>query len=268
MPIAANLSRNRRALAVVAAAATLAAVVPAFAADEWLSLGSKEWAPTVTSKSGIGTANAMAEAKVTRNEIEGWCANWSPGDKGCVARELARPEAKLTYRASADCTRGRITPVDGQTYTLAGVWDNSDIGAGRTRWRDSAGKIVGRDNASGGLAISQQWEAAVPRRHVGPCRRRAAASGTERIPCPVAAHRPRCRTRRRAFRRRASDRGEVRQRVDPRQGRRDPAGRRSDRTAIRVRRAPRQREAGHRPREHAEKCPSALTSSPPACRSC
>ena len=162
MPIAANLSWNRRALAVVAAAATLAAVVPAFAADEWLSLGSKEWAPTVTSKSGIGTANATAEAKVTRKEIEGWCANWSPGDKGCVARELARPEAKLTYRASADCTRGRITPVDGQTYTLAGVWDNSDVGAGRTRWRDSAGKIVGRDNASGGLAISQQWELLCP----------------------------------------------------------------------------------------------------------
>ncbi len=135
---------------------------PAAAAEEWLSLGSKDWAPTVITKSGIGTANATAEAKVTRKEIEGWCANWSPGDKGCVARELARPEAQTKYRASADCTRGRITAVDGQSYALAGVWDASDIGAGRTRWRDASGKIVGRDNASGGLAIAQQWEVLCP----------------------------------------------------------------------------------------------------------
>ncbi len=155
--------RVRISLLVAFAAASMSLdSTDAHAAEEWLSLGSKHWAPTVTSTSGIGTANASAEAKVTRKEIEGWCANWSPGDKGCVQRELASPEAKATYRASADCTRGRITPVDGNTYTLAGTWDNSDIGAGRTRWRDSSGKIVGRDNASGGLGISQQWEVLCP----------------------------------------------------------------------------------------------------------
>ena len=145
-----------------AAAALLVVGSAAGAEAESLSLGSKGWAPTVISKSGIGTANAVAEAKVTRKEIEGWCANWSPGDKGCVQRELASPDAKKTYRASADCTAGRITPVDGNTYMLAGKWDNSDIGGGRTRWRDAAGKIVGRDNASGGLAIAQQWEVLCP----------------------------------------------------------------------------------------------------------
>lgn len=72
-------------------------------------------------ESGIGTAHAVAEAHVTRKEIEGWCANWSPDDKGCVARELASDAAKQTYRASADCTRGRITAVHGGTYTLDGV---------------------------------------------------------------------------------------------------------------------------------------------------
>jgi hypothetical protein len=112
-----------------------------------LSLGSKHWAPSITSLTGAGTANAVAIARVTRAEIEGWCANWSPGDSGCTARELATPEAHKTYRASADCTRGRITPVDGNTYTLAGRWDNSDIGGGRSRWRDASGRIVGRDNA-------------------------------------------------------------------------------------------------------------------------
>lgn len=145
-----------------AAAALLISASAAGAQGEWLSLGSKSWAPTVVSKSGIGTANAVAEAKVTRKEIEGWCANWSPGDKGCVQRELSSPETKKTYRASADCVAGRIIPVDGNTYTLAGKWDNSDIGAGRTRWRNASGKIVGRDNASNGLGISQQWEVLCP----------------------------------------------------------------------------------------------------------
>jgi hypothetical protein len=132
------------------------------AQQEQLSLGSKHWAPSVIAKYGISTANASAEAKVTRQEIEGWCANWAPGDRNCVQRELATPEAKKTYRASADCSAGRITAVDGKTYTLAGRWDHSDIGGGRTRWRDATGRVVGRDNASGGLAISQQWEVLCP----------------------------------------------------------------------------------------------------------
>lgn len=152
---------RRKSSHALVAVAMLAGSTGAPAAD-WLSLGSKHWAPTVTSKTGIGTANAAAEAKVTREEITGWCANWSPGDADCAKRELASAEAKKTYRATADCTRGRITAVDGNTYTLAGMWDNSDIGGGRSKWRDASGKIVGRDNASGGLGISQQWEVLCP----------------------------------------------------------------------------------------------------------
>jgi hypothetical protein len=151
--------RMRLTLALLAATN---AGIAAAAEREWLSLGSKHWSPTVISKSGIGTANASAEARVTREAIEGWCANWTPGDRDCVRRELSSPEARKTYRASADCVAGRITAVDGQTYTLAGRWDHKDIGGGRTRWRDASGKIVGRDNASGGLGISQQWEVLCP----------------------------------------------------------------------------------------------------------
>jgi hypothetical protein len=117
----------------------------------WLSLGAKGWSPSITSKSGIGTAHATAEAKATRQDIVDWCASWTPDATDWK-----------TYRASADCLAGTITPVDGASYTFAGVWDASDIGAGRTRWRDAAGKIVGRDNASGGLAIAQQWEELCP----------------------------------------------------------------------------------------------------------
>ena len=102
--------------------------------------------------------------------------------------------------ASADCTRGRITAVDGQTYTLDGVWDDSDIGAGRTRWRDGAGAIVGRDNASGGLGISQQWEVLCPGPVKGAADGEREARGTE----AGAGGR---------VRRGAGDRGEVRSRV-------------------------------------------------------
>mgnify|MGYP000629469720 CR=1 FL=1 len=128
----------------------------------WLSLGAKGWSPSITAKSGIGTAHATAEAKATRQDIVDWCASWTPDATDCVAREMATDEVKKIYRASADCTRGTITPVDGAHYTFAGVWDGSDIGEGRTRWKDAAGQIVGRDNASGGLAISQQWEELCP----------------------------------------------------------------------------------------------------------
>lgn len=162
---------------------------PAAAELGHLSLGSKHWAPSISSLTGAGTANAVAVARVTRQEIEGWCANWSPGDSGCAARELASPEAQETYRASADCTRGRITPVDGNTYTLAGRWDNSDIGGGRTRWRDAGGRIVGRDNASGGLGISQQWEVLCPEKASPPAARRAPAPPAavpQAVPAPVA----------------------------------------------------------------------------------
>lgn len=134
----------------------------ASAASEWLAVCSKCVNPTIFSRSGIGTASAKAEARITRAEVKGWCENWQPSDKTCLKNQLAAEDLNKIYRATANCPAGRITPIDGRTYTLAGVWDGSDIGQGRSRWRDSAGKIVGRDNASGGLGISQQWELLCP----------------------------------------------------------------------------------------------------------
>lgn len=152
------------------------------AADEWLARGSKDWAPTVYKKTGVGTANAVAEARVMGKEIEGWCANWAPGDPNCVRMEMASEDARRIYRASADCTRGRITPIDGKTYTLAGRWPKNSMGAGRTRWRDASGAIVGADNASGGLGISQQWEVLCPESPKG--KAAAAAPAGNATPAP------------------------------------------------------------------------------------
>ncbi len=155
--------RQLATLSVLLAAMALLPARPA-RASEWLAVCSKCLSPTVISKSGIGTANAVAEARITREGAAEHCSNWTPERnlEECVAEAMAQPDAQRTYRATADCKAGRITPIDGQTYRLDGVWDRSDIGAGRTRWRDAAGRVVGRDNASGGLGISQQWEVLCP----------------------------------------------------------------------------------------------------------
>lgn len=135
---------------------------PATAQGEWLASCFRCPAPTVVSKSGIGTANAIAEARMTESELRTSCAETDPQNvEACVRREMA-DVGKKVYRATADCTIGRIKTIDEQQYTLAGIWDNSDIGGGRTKWRGADGQIVGRDNASGGLGISQQWEVLCP----------------------------------------------------------------------------------------------------------
>jgi len=126
--------------------------------------------PTVTSKSGVGTAQATATAKVTSESIRTFCsdqggqgssAQASAGVDACVKQQ--KPVLGKTYTVQADCTSGRLQPLDGQTYVLDGLWDNSDVGSGRTRWKGPNG-VVGRDNASGGLALSQQWEVLCPGR--------------------------------------------------------------------------------------------------------
>jgi len=152
---------TRTATAALAAALLLAS--PA-RAEEWLALCSKCLSPTVTSKTGAGTSNAVAIARITEAGARAWCGNWEPGNRDCVRQQMSQPEAAQTFRASADCPAGRITAVDGQTYRRDGVWPAGDIGAGRARFRDGAGRTVGRDNASGGLGIAQQWEVLCPQK--------------------------------------------------------------------------------------------------------
>jgi hypothetical protein len=146
-----------------AAAMVSAAALAADMQYDWLSVCGKCVSATISSKSGIGTANAVAEGKITRREIEGHCANWSqgPNQADCVRSELSAHDLKKVYRATADCPSGRITAIDGKTYSLAGKGE-SDIGKGRTRWRDGSGRIMARDNVENGLAIAQQWEVLCP----------------------------------------------------------------------------------------------------------
>lgn len=150
---------SRLAIALFLAAIPILASAQSPQEKEWISQCGQCLSPHVTSKSGIGTSNAVAEGKISREDAEAWCQNWEPQNplSDCVKDQLANEDPKTVYRITADCTKGSITAVNGEKYTRDGVWTD-DIGKGRSRFRDSAGKIVGQDEASGGLAIAQQWE--------------------------------------------------------------------------------------------------------------
>jgi hypothetical protein len=131
--------------------------------------------PRVTAKSGIGTATATVEAKVVEEDAAKWCATYKPKDKLCVKEQLRSGWIgfRNLYRASADCVAGRMTPIDGNQYTYAGVWEDGP-GKGRpkftttnrrfphTKWDetgvdiDPSGSITGWGGGSPNLAA--QWE--------------------------------------------------------------------------------------------------------------
>jgi hypothetical protein len=147
-------------LAALATTPFFAAAQPQQPQD--LALCSQCMSPRIVSKSGFGTAHAVAVAKIPREEAQAYCENWQPGNvDSCLKAQLASDEMKQTYHAAANCPAGKITAIDGNSYTLAGVWAD-DIGKGRTKWRDASAQVVGQDNASNGLAISQQWETLCP----------------------------------------------------------------------------------------------------------
>jgi hypothetical protein len=155
----------RPVLVVALAGATLVSGA-ARAASGAESLSSTDGpSPVVISKSGTGTAQATATAKVTSDSIKAFCAGQAAqgGNTAQACAKQEQSELGKTYSIQADCTVGRLQPLDQNTYVLDGLWDNSDVGAGRTRWRGPNG-VVGRDSASGGLALSQQWEVLCPGR--------------------------------------------------------------------------------------------------------
>lgn len=125
---------------------------------EWISLCSKCLSPSVSAKSGAGTTNAMAQGKVTLKDAEMWCGSWDPDNKTCPKEQLASEKSKV-YKISANCPAGKFTSYDGTIYTRTReVWDASDVGKDRPKFRGADGKIIGRDNASGGLDLAANWD--------------------------------------------------------------------------------------------------------------
>src|SRR5688572_25925767 len=127
----------------------------------WLSSPLREEpSPAITSLKGAGTANAVAEARMTQKVLAEFCsanAQYYKSLADCVAQF-----ANKVFRATADCTAGRITTSSELTYTLDGIWGKDSDGVGRTRWKDSSGSVVQPDLVNNGLHISQQWETLCP----------------------------------------------------------------------------------------------------------
>jgi hypothetical protein len=102
--------------------------------------------PRVDTKSGVGTAAAKIEAKVTTADATAWCAKWNAAYKGCVEDQMAQGGtgggAKFrspTYVATANCTAGELKAVDGRSYKYIGTWADG-AGAGRAKFRGSMGE--------------------------------------------------------------------------------------------------------------------------------
>jgi hypothetical protein len=95
--------------------------------------------PRVSAKSGVGTANATAQAKVTAEDAARWCAQNNPTYKGCVDDKVeyggsADRFTNIDFKASANCTAGTLVAVDELSYTYVGTWPDGP-GAGRPRFK-------------------------------------------------------------------------------------------------------------------------------------
>jgi len=95
--------------------------------------------PRVLSKSGIGTANATATAKVTAEDSKVWCAKYNPTYKDCVRDRVdtggaADRLSNIEFKAAANCQAGTLTAIDELQYTYIGTWPDGP-GAGRPRFR-------------------------------------------------------------------------------------------------------------------------------------
>lgn len=112
--------------------------------------------PQVTAKSGIGTANATAEAKVTPEDAAKWCAAYKPRDKYCPKEQVQTGWIgfRSLYRASADCVAGRMAAIDGNLYTYAGVWDDGP-GKGRPRFTSSNARFPAKKWDEAGVEVDQ-----------------------------------------------------------------------------------------------------------------
>lgn len=131
--------------------------------------------PRVTTKAGVGTDKATAEASIAPEDAEKWCAQYKPRDKYCAKEQVKTGWIGFRglYKASADCAAGKMTAIDGGTYTYAGLWEDG-AGKGRARFTppgqrvplakwdetgvkvDGTGEMTGWGGGSPNLAT--QWE--------------------------------------------------------------------------------------------------------------
>ena len=136
---------------------------PSFAA-EYLPVHPKEPGAAIFERGGLGDDQSWAKARVEKSDAEDWCGNWQPGSPlaDCAADVMENQNGKV-FEARADCRSGNLTSVDGVDYLYDGIWETGDMWHGYSRWKDAkTGKIIGTDNADGGITLSAQWSELCP----------------------------------------------------------------------------------------------------------
>lgn len=128
---------------------------------QWLPLCGKCASPTVFAKSGIGTAHAVAKAKMTFEDAKENCQSYSMDDHpDCdkEAKETLKEENGKVYTATADCVHGKLTIADGESFIYAGIWPSGYL-KGKTRWRwgpgsgEDTGKFADENGPTNGFMV-------------------------------------------------------------------------------------------------------------------
>lgn len=104
--------------------------------------------------SGLGTADAKASARQTKESMLDWCQNYRPGDDmdECVKSNIDND----TYSAMANCQTGSLTDTDGSKYQYLGQ-EKDETWLNYPTFKDSSGKKVQMSYAGGGIGIAATW---------------------------------------------------------------------------------------------------------------
>ena len=135
--------------AIIVAALAIAALSSSAAAAETIFYGSRVGMEvTVTSKSGIGSQNAVIRAAHTRENAKKFCLEYAQTDsEKCVRDELAVP---LSDQITANCKTGVFTNFHGVKRKFEGVNNRGDQMFAKYKIIDlSSGKKLDGTEASG-----------------------------------------------------------------------------------------------------------------------
>lgn len=135
-------------------------VLPANAAGK-IAYGSRAGMEvTVTSVSGIGTANSVIKAAHTRQNARSYCTDYVQNNsKKCIDDVLR--ETRLSDQITGNCKTGTFTTFNGGKYRFAGPAKASDDVSGSYRIFED-GKILDGSSASGYPVAIETFRALCP----------------------------------------------------------------------------------------------------------
>jgi hypothetical protein len=135
--------------AIIVGALAIAAFSSPAAAAETIYYGSRVGMEvTVTSKSGIGSENAVIRAAHTRENAKKFCLEYAQtGSEKCVRDELAVP---LADQITGNCKTGVFTTFNGQKFKFESLNKPADQMSAKYKIIDlSSGKKLDGTEASG-----------------------------------------------------------------------------------------------------------------------